>query len=35
MYVVKRWPKEPVMFDKITDRIKKLCGLNDLVDAVK
>jgi hypothetical protein len=27
--------KEP-MFDKITDRIKKLCyGLNDLVDAVK
>jgi ribonucleoside-diphosphate reductase alpha chain len=24
------------MFDKITDRIKKLCyGLNDLVDAVK
>jgi hypothetical protein len=28
--------KEPVMFDKITDRIKKLCyGLNDLVDAVK
>lgn len=37
MYVVKRnGSKEPVMFDKITDRIKKLCyGLNDLVDAVK
>ncbi|NRS87171.1 ribonucleoside-diphosphate reductase alpha chain [Flavobacterium sp. 7E] len=37
MYVVKRdGRKEPVMFDKITDRIKKLCyGLNDLVDAVK
>lgn len=37
MYVVKRnGTKEPVMFDKITDRIKKLCyGLNDLVDAVK
>lgn len=37
MYVVKRdGHKEPVMFDKITDRIKKLCyGLNDLVDAVK
>lgn len=37
MYVVKRnGAKEPVMFDKITDRIKKLCyGLNDLVDAVK
>jgi hypothetical protein len=36
MYVVKRdGKKEPVMFDKITDRIKKLCyGLNDLVDAV-
>jgi ribonucleoside-diphosphate reductase alpha chain len=32
MYVVKkRQHKEPVMFDKITDRIKKLCyGLNDL-----
>ena len=37
MYVVKRdGRKEPVMFDKITERIKKLCyGLNDLVDAVK
>ncbi len=37
MYVVKRdGHKEPVMFDKITDRVKKLCyGLNDLVDAVK
>ena len=37
MYVVKRnGTKEPVMFDKITDRVKKLCyGLNDLVDSVK
>ena len=37
MYVVKRdGHKEPVMFDKITDRIKKLCyGLNVLVDPVK
>lgn len=37
MYVVKRdGKKEPVMFDKITDRIKILCyGLNDLVDPVK
>lgn len=37
MYVVKRdGHKEPVMFDKITDRIKKLCyGLNDLVEPVK
>jgi ribonucleoside-diphosphate reductase alpha chain len=37
MYVVKRdGHKEPVMFDKITDRIKKLCyGLNERVDAVK
>lgn len=37
MYVVKRDGKrEPVMFDKITDRIKILCyGLNDLVDPVK
>jgi ribonucleoside-diphosphate reductase alpha chain len=37
MFVVKRnGYKEPVMFDKITDRIKKLCyGLNDLVDPVK
>jgi len=37
MYVVKRdGHKEPVMFDKITDRIKKLCyGLNSLVEPVK
>jgi len=37
MYVVKRdGHKEPVMFDKITERIKKLCyGLSDLVDPVK
>jgi ribonucleoside-diphosphate reductase alpha chain len=37
MYVIKRdGHKEPVMFDKITDRVKKLCyGLNELVDAVK
>lgn len=37
MYVVKRDGKrEPVMFDKITDRVKKLCyGLNDFVDPVK
>ncbi|OYU81460.1 MAG: ribonucleoside-diphosphate reductase subunit alpha [Flavobacterium sp. BFFFF1] len=37
MYVVKRdGKKEPVMFDKITERIKKLCyGLNHLVDPVK
>ncbi|WP_166924673.1 ribonucleoside-diphosphate reductase subunit alpha [Flavobacterium poyangense] len=37
MYVIKRdGRKEPVMFDKITDRIKKLCyGLNELVDPVK
>ncbi|TRW22388.1 ribonucleoside-diphosphate reductase subunit alpha [Flavobacterium zepuense] len=37
MYVVKRDGKrEPVMFDKITDRVKKLCyGLNDLVDPIK
>jgi ribonucleoside-diphosphate reductase alpha chain len=37
MFVVKRdGHKEPVMFDKITDRIKKLCyGLNELVDPVK
>ena len=37
MYVVKRdGHKEPVMFDKITDRIKKLCyGLNTLVEPVK
>ena len=37
MYVVKRnGRKEPVMFDKITSRVRKLCyGLNDLVDPVK
>ncbi|MEX0996792.1 MAG: ribonucleoside-diphosphate reductase subunit alpha [Flavobacteriaceae bacterium] len=37
MYVVKRdGRKEPVMFDKITSRIKKMCyGLNDHVDPVK
>ena len=37
MYVVKRDGKrEPVMFDKITARVKKLCyGLNDLVDPIK
>lgn len=37
MFVVKRdGRREPVMFDKITDRIKILCyGLNDLVDPVK
>lgn len=37
MFVVKRdGEREPVMFDKITDRVKKLCyGLNDLVDPVK
>lgn len=37
MFVVKRdGRKEPVMFDKITARIRKLCyGLNDLVDPVK
>ncbi|MFL9844613.1 ribonucleoside-diphosphate reductase subunit alpha [Flavobacterium rhizosphaerae] len=37
MYVVKRdGRKEPVMFDKITDRVRMLCyGLNDLVDPVK
>ncbi len=37
MYVVKRdGRKEPVMFDKITARIRKLCyGLSDLVDPVK
>ena len=37
MYVVKRdGNREPVMFDKITDRVSKLCyGLNDLVDPVK
>ncbi|MFD0863001.1 ribonucleoside-diphosphate reductase subunit alpha [Sungkyunkwania multivorans] len=37
MYVLKRdGRKEPVMFDKITARVKKLCyELNDLVDPVK
>lgn len=37
MYVVKRdGRREPVMFDKITDRARILCyGLNDLVDPVK
>jgi ribonucleoside-diphosphate reductase alpha chain len=37
MYVVKRdGKKEPVMFDKITERIRKICyGLNPLVDPVK
>ncbi|OIQ17676.1 MAG: ribonucleoside-diphosphate reductase subunit alpha [Flavobacterium sp. MedPE-SWcel] len=37
MYVVKRdGRREPVMFDKITDRVRKLCyELNDLVDPVK
>lgn len=37
MYVVKRnGGKEPVMFDKITARVRKMCyGLNNLVDPVK
>lgn len=37
MYVVKRdGRKEPIMFDKITARVKKLCyGLNNLVDPIK
>ncbi len=37
MYVVKRdGRKEPVMFDKITSRVKKMCyGLNERVDPVK
>ena len=37
MFVVKRnGRKEPVMFDKITARIKKLCyDLNPLVDPVR
>ena len=37
MYVVKRdGKKEPVMFDKITARVRKMCyGLNKLVDPVK
>ncbi|WP_062054681.1 ribonucleoside-diphosphate reductase subunit alpha [Aquimarina longa] len=37
MYVIKRdGRKEPIMFDKITARVRKLCyGLNALVDPVK
>ncbi|WP_274474739.1 ribonucleoside-diphosphate reductase subunit alpha [Mangrovimonas aestuarii] len=37
MYVIKRdGRKEPVMFDKITSRVRKLCyGFNELVDPVK
>ncbi|WP_224484219.1 ribonucleoside-diphosphate reductase subunit alpha [Robertkochia aurantiaca] len=37
MFVVKRdGRKEPIMFDKITARVRKLCyGLNELVDPVK
>jgi ribonucleoside-diphosphate reductase alpha chain len=37
MYVVKRdGHKEPVMFDKITARVRKLCyGLNPLVDPTR
>jgi len=37
MYVVKRdGRKEPIMFDKITSRVRQMCyGLNDLVDPVK
>jgi ribonucleoside-diphosphate reductase alpha chain len=37
MYVLKRdGHKEPVMFDKITARIRKLCyGLNEIVDPLK
>lgn len=37
MYVIKRdGRKEPMMFDKITSRVRKLCyGLNELVDPVK
>jgi hypothetical protein len=37
MYVVKRdGRKEPIMFDKITARVRKLCyGLNELVDPGK
>ncbi|MGG6229662.1 ribonucleoside-diphosphate reductase subunit alpha [Tenacibaculum sp. SDUM215027] len=37
MYVVKRdGRKEPVMFDKITARVRKMCyGLNKIVDPVK
>ena len=37
MYVIKRnGKKEPMMFDKITSRVRKMCyGLNSLVDPVK
>ena len=37
MNVIKRdGRKEPIMFDKITSRVRKLCyGLNELVDPVK
>ncbi len=37
MFVVKRdGRKEPIMFDKITFRVRKMCyGLNELVDPVK
>jgi len=37
MYVIKRnGQKEPVMFDKITARVRKLCyGLNPLVEPTK
>jgi ribonucleoside-diphosphate reductase alpha chain len=37
VYVLKRdGRKEPIMFDKITARVRKLCyGLNELVDPVK
>ena len=37
MYVIKRdGRKEPIMFDKITARIKKLCyGFNELIDPVR
>ena len=37
MYVLKRdGRKEPMMFDKITARVRKLCyGLNGLVDPIK
>ncbi|UNY99573.1 ribonucleoside-diphosphate reductase subunit alpha [Zhouia spongiae] len=37
MYVIKRdGRKEPIMFDKITARVRKLCyGLNPLIDPVK
>ncbi len=37
MYVVKRdGHKEPIMFDKITSRVRELCySLNELVDPVK